>query len=234
MTKLLISVTSVEEARIAAENGADIIDLKDPRRGALGALPLPTIQLIMEYMRSEQADKPVSATIGDVPMNLDLIKPDAEPNMAERVSALAASGVDFIKIGFFAAKDYQPCLDALKAVIQSGAQLIAVLFAEYQYPDTLIDDIQQTGFAGLMLDTAHKDGQTILYYHSCNSYAELAKKVKSAGMAFGLAGSLRLQDIDQLSNLAPTYIGFRGGVCEQNSRLAALDKEKIKAIRKVL
>lgn len=230
MTKLLISVTSVEEARIAAENGADIIDLKDPHSGALGALPLPTIQSIMAYMRNEQAGKPVSATVGDVPMELNL----TEPNITERVSALADSGVDFIKIGFFAAKDYQPSLDALKSVIQSGVQLIAVLFAEYQYPNTLIDDIQQTGFAGLMLDTAHKDGQTILYYHSCNSYAELAKKVKSAGMTFGLAGSLRLQDIDKLKSLAPTYMGFRGGVCEQNLRLAALDKEKIKAIRKVL
>lgn len=234
MTKLLISVTSVEEARIAAENGADIIDLKDPRSGALGALPLPTIQLIMEYMRSEQADKPVSATIGDVPMDIDLIESDAEPNMAERVTALAASGVDFIKIGFFEAKDYQPCLNALKPLIQTGVKLIAVLFAEYQYPDNFVNDIHQVGFAGLMLDTAHKGGQTILYYHSCNSYAALAEKVKNAGMAFGLAGSLRLQDIDQLSNLAPTYMGFRGGVCEQNSRLAALDKEKIKAIRKVL
>jgi uncharacterized protein (UPF0264 family) len=230
MTQLLISVTSVEEARIAAENGADIIDLKDPHSGALGALPLPSIQSIMAYMRSEQVGKLVSATIGDVPMELNL----TEPNVVERVTALAASGVDFIKIGFFEAKDYQPCLGALLPAIQSGVQLIAVLFAEYQYPDSLVDDIHQAGFAGLMLDTAHKCGQTILYYHSCNNYAVLAEKVKNKGMAFGLAGSLRVEDIDQLKHLAPTYMGFRGGVCEQNSRIAALDKEKIIAIKKVL
>lgn len=230
MTQLLISVTSVEEARIAAENGADIVDLKDPHSGALGALPLPTIQSIVAYMRSEQADKPVSATIGDLPLDLDI----TEPNITDRVIALAASGVDFIKIGFFEAEDYQPCLEALSPIIKSGVQIVAVLFAEYQYPETLVDDIHQAGFAGLMLDTAHKGNQSILYYHSCNSYAALAAKVKSKGMAFGLAGSLRIEDIDQLKDLKPTYMGFRGGVCEQNSRTAAIDKEKIKAVKKLL
>ena len=40
MTGLLASVASPEEARIAAACGVDIIDLKNPRAGALGALPL--------------------------------------------------------------------------------------------------------------------------------------------------------------------------------------------------
>ena len=37
MTKMLASVTGVEEAEIAIAGGADIIDLKDPTAGALGA-----------------------------------------------------------------------------------------------------------------------------------------------------------------------------------------------------
>ena len=40
MSKLLISVTSAEEALLALEGGADIIDMKNPLEGALGALPL--------------------------------------------------------------------------------------------------------------------------------------------------------------------------------------------------
>jgi len=40
MTELLISVTNVDEAFMAMELGADIIDLKDPSMGALGALPI--------------------------------------------------------------------------------------------------------------------------------------------------------------------------------------------------
>ena len=36
MTRLLVSVRSAEEAEIALAGGADVIDVKEPRRGALG------------------------------------------------------------------------------------------------------------------------------------------------------------------------------------------------------
>jgi len=47
-------------------------------------------------------------------------------------------------------------LDALKQITQHGVKLIAVLFAEMQYPTLLIDDIKAAGFYGVMLDTAQK------------------------------------------------------------------------------
>ena len=49
--KLLISVRSVDEALQAAEGGADFIDLKEPRLGALGALPLATIRSCVAALR---------------------------------------------------------------------------------------------------------------------------------------------------------------------------------------
>ncbi|MBC8129633.1 MAG: hypothetical protein H7Y08_04845, partial [Rhizobiaceae bacterium] len=38
MIRMLASVTGPEEARLALEGGADFIDLKDPSKGALGAV----------------------------------------------------------------------------------------------------------------------------------------------------------------------------------------------------
>ena len=38
MTMLLASVTGSREAELAISHGADIVDLKDPVKGALGAL----------------------------------------------------------------------------------------------------------------------------------------------------------------------------------------------------
>jgi len=64
MTELLISVTNVDEAFMAMELGADIIDLKDPSMGALGALPIQTIKDILGVVNSQ---KIVSATIGGPP-----------------------------------------------------------------------------------------------------------------------------------------------------------------------
>ena len=93
--QLLISVTTIEEADIALENGADIIDLKDPNRGALGALPISAIQAIVTHVKNKTqgSSKLTSATIGDLPMQADLL--------LKHVALLVTTGVDIIKIGFF-------------------------------------------------------------------------------------------------------------------------------------
>lgn len=223
MTQLLISVTNVAEAQMALENSVDIIDLKDPVAGALGALPLDQIEAIVDFVRGR---KLLSATIGDVPMQPQLI--------FDSVAKLTNIKVDFIKIGFFPTDDYQATLDRLKTITAKGVKLVAVLFAEYQYPDTLIGSIQQAGFNGVMLDTAQKDGNTFMYYHSALTCKEFAKKVLEFGMSFGLAGSLQLQHVVTIKELNPTYIGFRGGVCEENKREFCLNSDKIRAIRKAL
>src|SRR5450830_1107746 len=219
MTQILISVTSITEAQIALDNGADIIDLKDPSAGALGALPLPLIKSIVNYINGQ---KLVSATIGDLPMQPDLI--------LERVTMLASVNVDYIKIGFFDTSDYQPCLDALQAITKSGEKLIAVLFAEHEYSASLIGAISKAGFIGVMLDTAKKNGCTFMDYYSEEKCKEFSQKVFNHGLSFGLAGSLKLQHVAIAKKINPTYVGFRGGVCAENQRELSLDAEKIKAI----
>lgn len=222
MTQILISVTSIAEAKIALDNGADIIDLKNPSAGALGALSLPLIQSIVSYIDGQ---KLVSATIGDLPMQPDLI--------LQRVVLLASTNVDYIKIGFFESSDFQPCLDALQPVTNTGVKLIAVLFAEHTYPESLIEAIKKAGFIGVMLDTAIKNGRTFLDYYSEQRRKELAQKALSLDLSFGLAGSLKLQHIAIVKEINPTYMGFRGGVCDENRRELGLNADKIRAICKM-
>jgi uncharacterized protein (UPF0264 family) len=227
-TQLLISVTTIEEAQIALENGADIIDLKEPSLGALGALPIETIQAIVTYVKNTKnaEAKLTSATIGDLPMQPELL--------LAHVTQLATTGVDIIKIGFFKTDDYQLSLDALKSVVHAGTKLIAVLFAETTYPQGLIAAIKYAGFMGVMLDTAKKNGLTLLDYYSQEQRAIFAKTVLGHDLQLGLAGSLKLQHVALIKELNPSYIGFRGGVCNDNQRNLALDAAKIKAVRKIV
>lgn len=233
MTQLLISVTNVKEAQIALISGADFIDLKDPSEGALGALPLAVVSEIVDFVGSQNdaGKRTVSATIGDLPMEPQLIY--------DQVMALAKTNVDIVKIGFFKETDgstfnYQPCLDKLKSVTQAGIKLIAVLFAEFEYPDNLILAIKGAGFYGVMLDTANKDGATFLDYFSKAKADKLADDVRSHALLFGLAGSLKLQHVEAVKQINPDYMGFRGGVCTGNQREFNLDAEKIIAIRKIM
>lgn len=227
MTQLLISVINVEEAKLAIENGADIIDLKDPKKGALGALSIAQINAVVSYVNSQNlADIQTSATIGDLPMEAGFI--------SNQVAELSKTKVDFIKVGFLDTTDYQPCLDALSAFAQQGQKLIAVLFAEITYPENLIQSIKQAGFTGVMLDTLRKNGLTLLDYYSEEKRLNFSNEVQKFNLKLGLAGSLKLQHVELIQKANPNYIGFRGGVCEDNQRKFALKGEKIKAIRKIL
>ncbi|ACT47808.1 (5-formylfuran-3-yl)methyl phosphate synthase [Methylotenera mobilis] len=228
MTQLLISVTDVNEAQIALVHGADLIDLKDPHQGALGALPIQTIQEVVDFVGINRShpQQYTSATVGDLPMQADLI--------AQQVLRIANTKVDFVKIGFFESEDYQSCLDTLKHIAHQGVKLIAVLFAEMQYPEHLIDDIKAAGFYGLMLDTAQKNGGTFMDYYTHEQMCLFATRVRSHAMAFGLAGSLNVQHLEKVRAYSPSYIGFRGGVSMSNQRKLNLDAAKIKAIRAAL
>ncbi|MGH8769945.1 MAG: (5-formylfuran-3-yl)methyl phosphate synthase [Burkholderiales bacterium] len=223
MSKLLASVMSVEEAQIALDYGADIIDCKDPSSGALGALPNETISEIVKVVASR---RPVSATIGDLPMQPYLI--------FEAVKSKLETGVDFVKVGFFPdgnspyhetlslranAKQSPTESNACRCItrlnpLASRTSLIAVLFAD-QNPDlNLLPLVADTGFAGIMLDTADK-GQGGL--RRCVSHELLARfisRAKSLGLMTGLAGSLKVEDVPSLLELGPDYLGFRGALCE--------------------
>jgi uncharacterized protein (UPF0264 family) len=233
MPQLLISVKSIAEAKIAMDSGADIIDLKDPDHGALGALPLELVAKIVTFVNAtgQSENKVTSATIGDLPMVPELL--------LKHVLALADTKVDIIKIGFFQDasaefSDYQSCLRMLKSVCDSGVKLIAVLFAEYEYPVSLIKAIKNAGFYGVMFDTASKNGATFLDYFSIDEMKEISSNVQAQGLLFGLAGSLNLRHLALTKEVAADYVGFRGGVCDNNHRQSTLIPEKIQAIRQVL
>ena len=51
MTRLLVSVRSVEEAEAALAGGADLIDVKEPTRGSLGRADDAVIAAILRRRR---------------------------------------------------------------------------------------------------------------------------------------------------------------------------------------
>ena len=150
MTQLLASVTNKAEAMLAMSAGADIIDLKNPAAGALGALPLAVIE---EIVAAVDGLKPVSATIGDLPMQPALL--------LDAVRKTAVADVDFIKIGFFEDNNVAACLEALGSLATDGISLVAVLFADGAPDFGLVPQLAHAGIHGVMLDTAIKNGKRL-------------------------------------------------------------------------
>ena len=70
MTLLLASVTGPDEAALMLAHGADIIDLKDPSNGALGALAPDVVRATVAAIHGR---RPVSAVTGNLPMEPEVI-----------------------------------------------------------------------------------------------------------------------------------------------------------------
>lgn len=219
---LLASVADLEEVGLACAGGADLIDLKDPRQGAMGAWPRACLGEAVSVVAGRL---PVSATIGDLPMVEDALVAAAE--------ATAATGVGLVKVGFFAGGDHRACARALGAAARGGARLVAVLMAD-QRPDLdLLPVLAEAGFAGAMLDTADKRAGGLSRHLNGASLADFVRRARGLGLLNGLAGSLGVADVAPLAALRPDYLGFRGALCG-GGREAALDPRALARVRDAL
>ena len=144
MTGMLASIKNLREAEFVLNANVDIIDLKQPEFGALGALP---VELVAEIVQKINSRCPVSATVGDLPMDADVI--------FKAVSEMAKTGVDFVKIGFFPDGDWLSIVQKLGDLTEN-TRLIAVLFADEEPGFAIISELKKASFAGVMLDTMHK------------------------------------------------------------------------------
>jgi len=210
MTLFLASVRDKAEAGIALLAHADVIDLKEPANGALGALDRTTTTSIVSFVAGRV---PVSATIGDSPMQPELI--------CHAVMEKAICDVDYVKFGLFPGGDPQGCLSALR-------------LAALRVPDfDAVGAAGAMGAAGIMLDTADKGAGSLLAHLDRSGIARFVVHAKSHGLMVGVAGSLTADDVPELLSVAPDLIGFRGALC-RGSRSATLDPEACADIRALI
>ncbi|MET0688565.1 MAG: (5-formylfuran-3-yl)methyl phosphate synthase [Methyloceanibacter sp.] len=221
MTLFLGSVRNVAEAEIALLAGADIIDLKDPAQGALGAVGPATTRSVVDLIAGRVL---VSATIGDLPMQSEAIR--------GAVLERASCGVDYVKFGLFPDGDPQACFEALRP-IAPRVRLILVLFADVLPNFDAVAAASDMGAAGIMLDTADKHAGSLLTHLDASEIGRFVAHAKAQRLMAGLAGSLSGADVPGLLTLSPDLLGFRGALC-RGQRIASLDSSSCEAIRALI
>ncbi|GJE09793.1 (5-formylfuran-3-yl)methyl phosphate synthase [Methylobacterium longum] len=215
LPRLLVSVRDPAEAEAARLAGADLIDAKDPGRGALGALdPVVVREILVRVAGAAQT----SAV--------------ADP-VATGVAAMAATGVDWVKTGLDADGRRTIAARAELAAAAPG-RLIAVLFAEDGPAAALVPELARAGFAGAMIDTAGKGGARLPDLAGPEDLAAFTAACRRHGLMSGLAGSLRVIDIPNLLGHGSDYLGFRGGLCRDFDRRNGIDPLRIAEALRVL
>ncbi|MGK6307994.1 (5-formylfuran-3-yl)methyl phosphate synthase [Variovorax sp. DT-64] len=223
-TRMLVSVRSVPEALIAAAGGADFIDLKEPGEGALGGLPVATIATVVAALRAQAIARPVSATIGDLPMH-------ALPRILAQVEAVDACGVDYVKVGIERGPEAFAVLDALA---EGGWPVVPVFVADRGLDPALVAHACcGLAFPALMVDTADKQAGSLFDAVPLVELRRFVAQVRTSGRLVGLAGALRTMHLPSVLALAPDFAGFRSAVCI-GDRKTALCPERLAALAGLL
>lgn len=221
MTGMLASVRNLGEAMLVCKSGADIVDLKEPDHGALGAAPLEEIHRTVDELWEKCI---ISATIGDLPADTFAI--------TNKVLQIAETGVDYVKVGMFSDQHLEVCLPKLVHCANKGIAIVAVFFADMEFDVSyVIHAAKRARLKGVMLDTAHKNSGSLLKHKSIPQLEHFIDLARQNNLLTGLAGSLKVGDISTLLELNPDYIGFRTALCANKDRTNNLNLEAIQQIR---
>ena len=206
--QLLVSPSTIEEAKHSV--AADIIDVKKPSEGSLGA-NFPWV--IREIKRL--VSKPVSAAIGDF---------DYKPGGAALAAyGAACAGADFVKIGL-AFDGQEKARDVISAVVKAVKDefpekfVVIAAYSDFQRmhsisPFEMAPIAADCGADFAMIDTGIKDRQSTFAFMDEEMLRTFTYKNEELGLGTALAGAFRFEDIDALKRINPDIIGVRGMVC---------------------
>jgi (5-formylfuran-3-yl)methyl phosphate synthase len=232
-TRLLVSVVSADEVEAALEGGADVVDVKNPAEGSLGA-PVPSL---LRAVRSLVAPPVlVSAALGDAPHLPGML--------ALAASGAAACGADYVKVGLLGSSRPDQALDLLAAVRRAAAEtnprvrVVAVAYADVSRvgglpPAELPAVAREAGVHGVMLDTGAKDGVSTFTALGVAGVAAFLAEARGLGLMTALAGALAPDDLARASALGADLVGVRGSACD-GGRGGRVSAERVRALREAL
>jgi hypothetical protein len=246
--RLLVSVRNASEAAAALAGGCDVLDLKEPGRGALGMLDTAMIDAVLEQVSGSPA-LPVSLALGEC----------SEWESSRRIPRLP-DGIDYLKLGTAGLKSdagWGARFAAVKRRVETDAfpvngaggtakggerrcrAWIAVGYADWQLaagpgPEEVMEGATACGCTGVLIDTFSKGNKRLTDWLNVDRLDSLASLARSQGLVFAIAGSLRIGDLASLRTVGSSIVGIRSAACRAGIRTAEIDPAAVRAFRKAL
>jgi len=220
MTQLLVSVRDAAEAAEAIAGGADLIDVKEPERGALGAA-------------DAQVWAAVRATIGPQ-RRLSVALGELDAGCADRVAQVAASAVDFAKVGLAGAAaddDWPERWRQMLDFLPPRVVRVAVLYADHvnaaaPAPRDVLPQAASAGCRVLLVDTFDKSSGGLFDHFSPAELERIALACRHHELQLALGGSLDRTAFAAAMHVCPDWIAVRRAACV-GGRQGRVDRVKV-------
>jgi uncharacterized protein (UPF0264 family) len=226
MTGLLVSVRNGEEARAALAGGADLVDVKEPSRGSLGAADEA---VWLEVLRAVASKVPTSVALGE--LCSDAADADIE----------CVAGFDFAKVGLAGCggsagwpRDWANLLSRLPRSVTP----VAVVYADWRAacappPDEIIDHARRLACGAVLFDTFDKSRGDLTVHMGAAELSQLVGAVHDRSMLAVLGGSLGAATIPCVMSFGPDYIAVRGAVCH-GTRTGTIDERLVRELAELI
>lgn len=225
---LLVSVRSADEARVAIAGGAEVIDVKEPNRGSLGAADPHVVGAVVAAVGS---CVPVSAAAGELLDGAEWC--DGKTNLLK--------GVSYAKFGLAGCEDLRDWTMRWRSVISrlpKHVQVVAVAYADWQEanappPDEVLTAAQALGCPAMLVDTWDKSAGPLFHHWPAEGVRRFCQRTRAARIGVALAGSLTSADVAAAIHCGPQLIAVRGAVCD-GGRGGQLSLTRIRVLRAAL
>lgn len=220
--KLLVSVRSADEAGVALEAGADLIDVKEPSRGPLGMAHHETVAAVLEVVNGRV---PVSAALGEWS--------EAILTAAHWHLELPLTYVKWGLAGYKGGPGWGEDLLQTRRDVPAPVEVVATAYADWEKansvpPAEVVKFAKRFRYRAFLLDTFHKDGRSLFDHMAVGEVAELIESLQRGGAIVALGGSLKPEQARLLGRVAPDYYAVRGSVCVAGKRDSELDPLRVK------
>lgn len=227
--RLLVSAASAADAAAAVEGGADIVDAKDPARGALGPVSPDDFGAIAARVAGR---RPVTAALGEA------LEPFSLETSARSYATLGAS---LVKVGFAGVGNLRLAHSLAVAAVRGASQghasarVVLVAYADAPAavvsPATLLEVASSVGAAGVLLDTADKSGPRLTELVSLAWLTDWVTLAQRRSLLVCLAGRLRAEDLPLVRRCGADIAGVRGAACE-GGRAGRIDAARVRGLRR--
>jgi uncharacterized protein (UPF0264 family) len=227
---LLVSVRNSAEAIAALAGGADVIDIKEPNKGPLGAAEAETI---CDVIQTVGCRAPVTAALGEL-----------TEIVADTVSSQRCSmprGLALFKIGLAGCNELPDWRRTWQQAVtglmhgEPAARPVAVAYADWRlarapHPDDVLALARMNKCPALLIDTWDKSGGNLFDHWPPDHLQTFMDRVRTHDIAIVLAGSLTGSTFELAHKLQPNLVAVRTAACEggRNSNVRA---DRVRALK---